>query len=61
LIAARAGTGVGGALLVTSTVTVVIQVFDDAERSRAIGAWAAVSALGFAAGPPIGGLLLAHF
>ncbi|MEU5961057.1 MFS transporter [Micromonospora parva] len=60
LIAARAGMGVGGALLVTSTLAVAMQVFDAAERSRAIGIWAATSALGFAVGPPIGGTIIAH-
>lgn len=60
LIAARAGMGVGGALLVTATLAVAMQVFDSGERSRAIGIWAATSALGFAAGPPIGGAVLAH-
>ncbi|MFF0655786.1 MFS transporter [Micromonospora tulbaghiae] len=60
LIAARAGMGVGGALLATATLAVAMQVFDGAERSRAIGIWAATSALGFAAGPPIGGFVLAH-
>ncbi|MFF0466906.1 MFS transporter [Micromonospora zamorensis] len=60
LIAARAGMGVGGALLITSTLAVAMQVFDATERSRAIGIWAATSALGFAVGPPIGGTILAH-
>lgn len=32
LIAARAGMGIGGALLVTTTLAVVMQIFDDAER-----------------------------
>ncbi|MGW1072859.1 MFS transporter [Streptomyces sp. NPDC002537] len=61
LIAARAGMGVGGALLLTTTLAVVMQVFDEEERLRAIGVWAAVNALGFAAGPLIGGLMLDHF
>ncbi|MGE7435997.1 MFS transporter [Kitasatospora sp. NPDC001175] len=61
LTAARAGMGIGGALLLTTTLAVVVQVFDAAERPRAIGVWGAVNALGFAAGPPIGGLVLAHF
>ncbi|MDX6351585.1 MAG: hypothetical protein QOF84_6375 [Streptomyces sp.] len=60
LIAARAGMGVGGALLVTTTLAVAMQIFDADERPRAIGVWAAANALGFAAGPPIGGLILAH-
>lgn len=61
LIAARAGMGVGGALLLTTTLAVAVQVFDEAERVRAIGIWAAVNALGFAAGPLVGGALLEYF
>ncbi len=60
LIAARAGMGVGGALLVTSTLAVALQIFDAHERPRAIGIWAAVSALGFAIGPLVGGAVLAR-
>lgn len=60
LIAARAGMGVGGALLVTSTLAVALQIFDAGERPRAIGIWAAVSALGFAIGPLVGGAVLAR-
>lgn len=61
LIAARAGMGVGGALLMTTTLAVVVQVFDEEERTKAIGLWGAVGSLGFAAGPLIGGALLNHF
>ena len=61
LIAARAGMGIGGALLLTTTLAVAVQIFDATERPKAIGIWAAVNALGFAAGPPIGGVILAHF
>ncbi|MFF7648671.1 MFS transporter [Streptomyces sp. NPDC007983] len=61
LIAARAGMGIGGALLMTTTLAVVVQIFDDTERTKAIGVWGAVSSLGFAAGPLIGGGLLEHF
>ncbi|MFH8559021.1 MFS transporter [Streptomyces celluloflavus] len=61
LIAARAGMGIGGALLMTTTLAVIVQVFDEAERPKAIGIWSAISSLGFAAGPLIGGALLNHF
>ncbi|MFF2921803.1 MFS transporter [Streptomyces celluloflavus] len=61
LIAARAGMGIGGALLMTTTLAVIVQVFDEAERPKAIGIWSAISSLGFAAGPLIGGSLLNHF
>ncbi|RII13451.1 Antiseptic resistance protein [Streptomyces sp. YIM 130001] len=61
LIAARAGMGIGGALLATTTLAVIMQVFDEDERARAIALWGAVSSLGFAGGPLIGGVLLEHF
>ncbi|MET7291852.1 MFS transporter [Streptomyces griseoloalbus] len=61
LIAARAGMGVGGALLLTTTLAVVMQIFTHEEQPRAIGIWAAVNSLGFAAGPLVGGFMLNHF
>ncbi|MEV6963323.1 MFS transporter [Streptomyces sp. NPDC051207] len=61
LIAARAGMGVGAALLLTTTLAVVLQIFVPEEHARAIGIWSAVSALGFATGPLVGGFVLDHF
>ncbi|MET7286853.1 MFS transporter [Streptomyces sp. NPDC005573] len=61
LIAARAGMGVGGALLLTTTLAVAMQIFAPAEQPKAIGVWSAVNSLGFAAGPLIGGFVLDHF
>ncbi|MCW8383350.1 MFS transporter [Streptomyces justiciae] len=61
LIAARAGMGVGGALLLTTTLAVVMQIFAPEEHAKAIGIWAAVNALGFACGPLLGGFMLDHF
>ncbi|MEV5972052.1 MFS transporter [Streptomyces sp. NPDC051921] len=61
LIAARAGMGVGGALLMTTTLAVVMQIFDDSQRVKAIAIWATIGSLGFAAGPLIGGVILNHF
>ncbi|MFI6015371.1 MFS transporter [Streptomyces sp. NPDC051243] len=61
LIAARAGMGVGGALLLTTTLAVAMQIFSPQEQPKAIGIWSAVNALGFAAGPLVGGFMLDHF
>ncbi|GAB1336542.1 MFS transporter [Streptomyces sp. E-15] len=61
LIAARAGMGVGGALLMTTTLAVAMQIFAPQEQPKAIGIWSAVNALGFAGGPLIGGFVLDHF
>ncbi|MFC7306083.1 MFS transporter [Streptomyces monticola] len=61
LIAARAGMGIGGALLMTTTLAVVMQIFDEKERVKAIALWATVGSLGFAAGPLIGGAILNHW
>ncbi|GGZ24439.1 MFS transporter [Streptomyces poonensis] len=61
LIAARAGMGIGGALLLTTTLAVAMQIFTPDEHPKAIGIWSAVNALGFATGPLIGGFMIDHF
>jgi len=62
LIAARASMGVGAALIMPSTLSIITNTFTDAgERQRALGFWSGTSGAGVALGPIVGGLLLAHF
>lgn len=62
LIAMRAFMGVGGAIIMPATLSIITATFrDPAERSKAIGIWAAVFALGIGIGPVVGGWLLEHF
>ena len=61
LIAARAVMGIGGALIMPSTLSIITNVFPREERGRAISIWAAVAGLGIGLGPLTGGLLLDQF
>ncbi|MBK1783583.1 MFS transporter [Prauserella sp. ASG 168] len=62
LIAARGLLGVAGATLMPSTLALIGTLFTVArERALAIGVWATMFALGMAAGPVVGGALLAHW
>jgi len=62
LIGARALLGVGGAMIMPATLSLLRQVFPDRrERALAIGVWSAVAAVGAAVGPLLGGFLLEHF
>ncbi|MEZ3182033.1 MFS transporter [Streptomyces pimonensis] len=62
LIVARALLGVGGAMIMPATLSILRQVFPDRrERALAIGVWSAVAAVGAAVGPLLGGFLLEHF
>ncbi len=61
LIAYRVVMGLGAALVMPSTLSILNTVFPPSERPRAIGTWAAVAGVGIVLGPTLGGLLLDHF
>lgn len=62
LIAMRGIMGVGGAMLMPATLSILVNLFPGPrERVKALGIWSGVSGIGIAAGPLLGGWLLAHF
>ena len=61
LIATRAIQGVGAALLMPTTLAIIVATFGNVrERNMAVGIWAAVGALALALGPVLGGLISQH-
>jgi MFS family permease len=61
MIAVRVAMGVGGALIMPSTLSILIVVFDEEERRKAMAAWTSVAMLGLVGSPVLGGVLIAHF
>ena len=62
VIAGRAVMGVGGALIMPTTLSILVNSFGDPrERARAIATWTAVAGAGIALGPIVGGFLMRSF
>src|SRR5690606_8826692 len=61
LILARAIQGIGAAIMVPGSLAIIAKAYPRDERGRAIGIWAASSALTTALGPVLGGLVLSAF
>jgi MFS transporter, DHA2 family, multidrug resistance protein len=61
MIGVRVAMGVGGALIMPSTLSILIVVFDEEERRKAMAAWSSVAMLGLVGSPVLGGVLIDRF
>src|SRR5215813_13255862 len=61
LIVARAGMGIGAALIMPATLSTIMAVFPQEERGKAMGVWAGMAAIGVGLGPLIGGSVIELF
>jgi EmrB/QacA subfamily drug resistance transporter len=61
IIACRAAMGLGAALIMPSTLSILVNVFPPHERTKAIAIWASVTGAAGAVGPVASGLILTHF
>ena len=62
LVATRAAQGIGAALLLPGSVAAIADAFPGrAEQAKALGTWAAVSAIAVPAGPLLGGFLVQSY
>ena len=58
LVAARAVQGLGAALLMPLTLTLLSAAFPPERRTAALGLWSSIAGLGVALGPVLGGLIV---
>lgn len=58
LIAARAVQGIGGAMLVPGSLSIISAAFSEQDRGKAIGTWSGFSGITAALGPVLGGFLI---
>ena len=61
LIIGRGLQGVGAALVLPATLSIITNTFPRSERTRAIAIWTAVGAMGVGLGPVVGGFLVDNF
>jgi EmrB/QacA subfamily drug resistance transporter len=61
LIVVRGLMGIGGALIMPATLSIITNIFPREERGKAIGIWSAMASVGIGLGPLFGGLLLEWF
>ncbi|MET0189088.1 MAG: MFS transporter [Pseudonocardia sediminis] len=59
LVAARAVQAIGAAMVVPTSLSLLLAAYPAEHRGRAVGMWASIGAVAAALGPPIGGLLVA--
>jgi EmrB/QacA subfamily drug resistance transporter len=58
LVVARVVQAIGAAMVIPTSIGLLLHVFPPAERAGATGAWASGAAIAASAGPPLGGLLV---
>lgn len=61
VIAARAAMGIGGALVMPATLSILVNCFPSSQRAKAIAIWSGIAGGGGAVGLVLGGWLIEHF
>jgi len=61
LILARVFMGAGAAMIMPATLAIIMNIFSEEERGKAIGIWGAMNGVGVALGPLLGGMLIEQF